>query len=462
MRSTSGFGFCHIHAQAKAGGVGFYHNWRVIFGWPGMSRWKQQAPFVLCDKCQVVPNVECGRANCGKAAAAWALRELHRWNVELRANGKVAELEARRTAKDAPRVVEMEGGTVGDWEALVVAHWGLEVKTHDEHGKLLLQPKRMAWSPAQIARRGALRATMRVLARAFDLWREGAGVQSVHEGQRTPDVERIRKLPLVQAFHHEAARRSFDSAVARDLQSAARAEHVSLNSDFKKVGELFTPDMRARCYEGRLKLPDGLEKFLKYPRLGQPSPSPEPLTHGQFAELVAACESLRETDPDLWLLAKVARQTLLRCGSLRELCGSWVSEIHGRWWLKVQRNADGQGLKRGSETYSVKILPETAALILARGPGYTFGDDEAARRRLVNDRHTALMKSVVGMPQRGNQQAHRLRDTGAGAVFGYFGDKKAAAAALGHANVSSALNHYARNPMEASALMLAEYGAFLV
>jgi len=305
----------------------------------------------------------------------------------------------------------------------------------------------------------AAQAMRRVIAHSLGLWRvkkAGEGPRGIAPGDRYADTERIEALPLT-VLDADLANGYFKARIPDGRRMERRREHVSIVKDFNSACEVLSDTARESIYRGRIELPPKWLEFKNYPRPKLPAAEPEPFTVEQFEALVTSAESLRETEPRLWLLARIARQTGLRCGSLRELRADWVTEVHGQHYLFVSV------VKGGTRGYPVKIQPATAALIREAAPdgGFVFGETPAERERLVNERHTAFMRSIAGSPERGHQQAHRLRDTLATAVLSiYKMDTSRASAALGHAS-PGALKHYAQWPRECSPLMLSEFAAFL-
>lgn len=306
-------------------------------------------------------------------------------------------------------------------------------------------------------------ALMRVLALAFDAWVvkvAGIGPRGVAVGDRYADAEKLRAMSLEVALTAASAR-AYQVAACADREvlfcmvpGSGVPEYTSINSKLKQARCLFTKLAVQFVYEGRLKLPDSVWAWKDAVLLPEVPPEPEPIKGELFANLVSSGEALRDTDKRLWLCARVFRQTGLRCGSVVNLRGDWVERLDDGWQLVAKK------VKGGTAKYAVPLLPETALAIREMGEGFVFGDDVKDRERLVYEAHNALIKSVVGMPVRGAQGAHRLRDTLAGALHRIMGRDKAKEA-LGHEDVEVTLKHYSRVPMEATAVMRAEFGAFL-
>lgn len=435
MKAKAGWGSFHL-ARRRGRDGNFYPRWRALLRFCGEEFWEDTG-FALCDQCRTAETLD-AECKCRAKANAFAQARL---TVLTKARQEGAtSFEALSLRGPRVRSVVTVGELLRVWDE----HWPAAVRS------------------AEAADRAA-RSFVRVAAFAFDMWKvktAGEGPRGVRIGDSYPDEGRIGALALGDVLGHEAVRRYYAATVPDGRLTERRLEHVTVNSTLRQAREMFSKAARERIWEGRIDLPAGWERWKEFPLAAEPESEPEPLSGEQFAALVQAGEALRETEPDLWLLCRIARQTGLRCGSLREVRGDWVRQVHGRWWLGVRRNEDGAGLKSGVASYSVPLLAETAEMIAAHGPRLVFGEDAEGRAKLVNERHTAFMRAVVGDPRRGSQKAHRLRDTLAGALFGKLG-LDAARLALGHASVKTTLDYYARNPFEASQLMLAEFGAFL-
>lgn len=325
------------------------------------------------------------------------------------------------------------------------------IACYREHWAQVINNRTVAWRNTT--------SLLLVVAYAEDLWKiktPGVGPTGIKIGERYADEEKIGALPITELTAEMAKAYFVNRCQSLDLPcswatSAARAEYVTLNSTMKQTRDLFRVKALEHVYKGRVTLP-ALTAWMEYPLLPEADVEPEPLTVAQFAAMVAAAENLRESDPDLWLCNRVLRQTGLRVGSIAEMRADWVEKGARGYRLLVKSR------KSGTSLYSVPLLPETAEAILAR-PGLTFGDDAVARERLVNTRHNAFLKGIIGDPQRGQQGAHRLRDTLAGGLYDLLG-KEAAQRSLGHASDKTTLEHYARVPLMASDLMRAEFGAF--
>lgn len=387
--------------------------------------------FEMCAGCVaavVVPAV----CRCRTKPAAAAERKLAEWNeIRWHGAGSAADFALPRSRANAA-----DAATVGDLHKCVSENWSRVFKK---------------WDTA----RQNLNSMRRYLAIALDLWVKVERRTSAHKvGELAPDVARIDKVRLRAALSVETARAYFAKLVPDGAEAQERLEHVTINRRFSQMRDLFSRKMRERIFHGRLTLPEKeLEGLDKFPLVSVPPSEPAPITGEAFTRLVEAGEALRESDPDLWLLARVARQTGLRCGSLMDLSDDWVEPFHGGWRLVARVR------KRGTAVFAVPITAELAALIKAR-PGFTFGESRPQRWKLVNRRHNEFMLQVAGNPPRGKQKAHRLRDTLAGGLWALLG-LEGAKMALGHENVATTLKHYARLPFEVTPVMRAEYAAFL-
>lgn len=403
----------------------------------------------ICPKCLAALELDtearaavllgCKRADCYRAAVRCASAILTAWTRQ-----------AYEMLENPPPPRVMEPVMVGA-EATV----GEAITVYREHWRTALNSE-------VIAQRNTT-SLLLVLAYAFDAWQvkvAGVGPKGVKVGERYADEAALSRLPL-SALNAVTAKAYFVKRCAAlglpcSWASAGALEaYVTINSTMRMTRDLFRVKAIEHVYKGRVLLPS-LTEWMEYPLLPEVAVEPEPIPGEVFARLVKESEALRESDPDLWLCARVMRQTGLRVGSISQMRDDWVVRGSRGWRLELRRRGDR---KSGTAAYSVPITEETARAIQAR-PGFTFGEDAEARERLVTGRHNAFLKGIIGEPVRGRQGGHRLRDTLAGAVFDLLG-LEAAAKALGHASDKVTLAHYARVPIVATAEMRAEYAAFL-
>lgn len=407
---------------------------------PGKSRAEQEARQAEYDRCKV-------KFGCRQLARQRCDGMLLQMTTEL--------FEGRKADPTKPVKI----ATIGEIIATYREHYRLAIASEKAARRnttdllLVLAYALDKWQ--------TIEARPQVYKRAFKVPRTGrvsTGIKGKAPGSIVPDVEALMSLPA-SVLNGDTAKAYFINRCAKlDVPCSwatadPREEYTTINSTMRHTRDLFRAKPMAHIYKGRLELPK-LEAWMEYPLLPEIDAEPEPITGATFDALVAGGEALRESDPDLWLCARVMRQTGMRCGSAVHLQGSWVRRHYAGWLLDVNRG------KSGTAKYSVPISAETAEAILERGQGFTFGDDEAGRGALVNRRHNDFLKLIAGAPERGHQGAHRLRDTLAGALYGLLGPE-GAKSALAHEDIRTTFAHYARRPFECSEVMRHEFAAFL-
>jgi hypothetical protein len=306
-----------------------------------------------------------------------------------------------------------------------------------------------------------------VCAYGLNLWtiNEG-GRKGVKMGASVPDLERIDALSssvltpkLVTSYF--LARQREAGIASDDVVWLPNRKNESINRTLKHVRALFCEDAHLHAFK-HLSLPD-LKPFMKAPLLRTKAKLPEPFTQMQFATLCRRVQALRRSDPDLWLLNVIHRQTGLRPRYVMSLRGSWLEQGEGgQWMIKIcDRDDEGWEKKEGTLNQFIPLSPALARVILARGMGLTVagGDTETKRGRLQK-RHNRLIKEVAGNVGSHEQASYRYRDTVA-SVLGFLKGVKGAQEALGHACELTTLKHYCRALSGVSKRMRFEMRAWL-
>jgi integrase len=237
------------------------------------------------------------------------------------------------------------------------------------------------------------------------------------------------------------------------------------NKTLAHACDFFGEDARRHAFSG-MSLPD-LSSFLKAPRLPEEESEPQPFSMTEFAELCARFDALRASDPELWLLNVITRQTGMRPRYVMGLRGSWLVEGEGgHWFIELKsRHDEGFGKKKGRKGNTLnQLVPVSQAVreaILARGQGLTVGAAlTKTGRQDLQKRHNALIKQVVEDEGSHGQGSYRYRDTVA-CVLGFLCGLEAAQRALGHKTALTTLQHYTRDLPGVSDLMRSELAAWL-
>jgi integrase len=327
------------------------------------------------------------------------------------------------------------------------------------------------WLSSRTAARRNVTDLALVCAYGKDLWTiNDGGRKGVKVGARVPDLDRIQKLScgvltegLVESYF--VARQSEAGLTGGQMVNIEAVQNAAWNKTLGHACDVFGEDARRHAFKG-LSLPD-VSGFVKAPRLPEVEALPEPFSAVEFAELCGTFDALRVSQPDLWLLNLITRQTGMRPRYVMGLRGSWLVEGDGgRWFIELKsRPEEGFGKKKGRKSATLnQLIPVTdmvRAEIQRRGPGLTVGAalGKSARADLGRE-HNALIKRVVKDEGSHGQGAYRYRDTVA-CVLGFLLGLEAAQRALGHKTALTTLQHYTRDLPRVSDLMRAELAAWL-
>lgn len=291
-----------------------------------------------------------------------------------------------------------------------------------------------------------------VIAHALDLWtiNEG-GRRGTKVGARVPDLKRIRAVSvgrlnkeLVDAYF---LARQIEAGIATEtvppkINRRAHEAHAGFNSTLGHARDVFGSSAQQLAL-GHLNLPN-LTEFLKTKELEEGESLPSPFRSADFAALCQTFDALRETEPDLWLLNVISRQTGMRPQYIMGLRASWLEEGEsGQWWIRLEsRPGEGFEKKRGTLNQTIPITTELRDLIAARPEGRVIAGDahDTARENLCK-RHNHLIKTQTNDLGSHSQGAYRYRDTVASALA-YLRDVEYAKWALGHTTSITTLKHY--------------------
>jgi len=313
-----------------------------------------------------------------------------------------------------------------------------------------------------------------VMAHGLDLWTVNQGGRpGTKVGAKVPDLARIKRLSagrldrdLVRSYFLARQVEAEIAATGADGQPVLMwreaVEHAAINSTLDHACDVFSSAAREHAFH-EVKLPD-LSEFLKAQRLPEGEVLPAPFTSAEFAALIAAFDAVRETDPDLWLLDLISRQTGMRPSYIMGLRGSWLVQGEaGQWFIELKARAvEGFSKKANTLNQFVPITPAIQALIAAKGEGLTIaGTASETARMAVRKRHNATIKAIVGQEGSHGQGAYRYRDTVASSLACLLG-VDAAQWALGHTTTTTTLRHYARALPGVSDLMKHELRAWLI
>lgn len=292
----------------------------------------------------------------------------------------------------------------------------------------------------QSCQAGCLR---RVVAHALDLWLPGFPTgRGIHKGMRVPNAAKIDALPLT-VLNADLVKRYFADKLGVDrinwLQVYDGA--LGINSILRHARSCFMGKTRQIKLAG-LELPD-LTGFMEL-SLKQGEGKPEPLNAAQFDAMVSHFDGLRLTQPDMWLVNLVVRQTGLRSlSSAMQIHKDWLRKLNDGYWLSVT----------GKTRYTIPIT-DTLANEILRCDGFLF---PASTRKTLLSQHTEILKGIIGAGI-GGQVNHRLRDTVASACWSWLG-LEAAQEALGHKSPQMTLSAYAAR-MDVSETMKHELRAW--
>ena len=312
----------------------------------------------------------------------------------------------------------------------------------------------------------------RVVAYALGLWRvhEG-GIKGVKIGAMVADEAKIGKLPasvLTSGLREEY----FRAAQGGTLDWNEPMEgNVSINSTLGQGCDVFSKNALYHKLKG-LALPD-LSGFLKGPWLPEEDATPDPLGIDEFTAMVGAANGLYRTDRELWLVNVLLRQTGLRSSYVESARHSWLVKHGGRWWIEI-KNRPAEGTpdekgrypvpafrkKRGTRDQQIPLSAEVARVLRGRKEWLVLPDGTMGQRgELVDKRHNAWLKGIIGGLGERGQGNHRLRDTLASVLWSL--DKPTAAQeALGHSSVDTTAKHYGKK-IHVSACMKGQVRAWM-
>jgi hypothetical protein len=291
-----------------------------------------------------------------------------------------------------------------------------------------------------------------VMAHALDMWtiNEG-GRRGVKVGARVPDLNRIRAVSvgrlnelLVNAYFLS---RQIERGIATDdfppkVSWRKHEAHGAINSTLEHARDVFGTSAQQRAFN-HLNLPN-MTSFLKALSLPEGKRLPSPFKSQDFAALCETFDALRDTEPDLWLLNVISRQTGLRPRYVMNLQASWLElGNEDQWWLVIEDRPDqGFEVKEGTTNQTIPITRELRDLIAARPEGRVIAGQshETARENLCK-RHNHLIKTHLGEVGSHSQGAYRYRDTVASALAHLRGVDYAQWA-LGHTTSITTLKHY--------------------
>lgn len=305
-----------------------------------------------------------------------------------------------------------------------------------------------------------------------DLWMVNEGGRSgVKVGARVPDKAKIGELSAgmlnaksVRAY--QLARQKvygIAHAGAKEVALIEHEKHVGINSTLRHVWELFSEAAMRHAYEGRVKLPDMAEFMDEALLLPEPDEvrEPEPFVGDVFDKLCAKFDALKKSEPNLWKLNLISRQTLLRPAFVLALSRESLVMIDGHASVAVYSRAHSSEERMGKPSQYVPITDEVLEVLNATAPGERVVGHGLPEASLValQDRHNAIIKEIAG-GRRYGQGAYRYRDTG-GSVLMKVGGVKVARDALGHKKSETTLDHYAQALPAVSARQRHELRAWL-
>lgn len=170
---------------------------------------------------------------------------------------------------------------------------------------------------------------------------------------------------------------------------------------------------RERLMPG-LKVPEVTE-MRKLPKLREPRHGFVPWPAGVFERMKAEVETMRETQPELWLINVCLRRLGLRAEELLAARREWIEQDgQGRWCLVIKDRADWQVLKHGKPRRL--LLDAELAGVLLQKVGFLIADGlgETARYDLIYRRHSELLRRWI--PDR-TKSNHELRMHAASQVY---------------------------------------------
>lgn len=292
-----------------------------------------------------------------------------------------------------------------------------------------------------------------VIAHALDLWTvNDGGRRGVKKGAEVPDLKRIRAVSvgrlnreLVDAYF---LARQIEAGIATEtvppkINRRAHESHAGFNSTLGHARDVFGSSSQQLAL-AHLNLPN-LTEFLKTKDLEEGESLPDPFTSTDFAALCKTFDALRDSDPDLWLLNVISRQTGMRPQYVMGLRASWLEEGEGgQWYIKLKtRPEEGFDKKRGTLNQTIPITTELRDLIAARPAGRVIaGDANDTTREKLCKRHNHLIKTQTDEVGTHTQGSYRYRDTVASALA-HLRDVGYAQWALGHRSSNTTLKHYA-------------------
>jgi integrase len=377
------------------------------------------------------------------------------------------ESEHWETALAALESVKMRAES-GDKMERLLAAWDPDWVTGEESGK----PK--GWklvrqASAEKECRRCLNELINVLAYAKDLWIdvEQGRYRKKHTVQM-PDRAAIGRLSMANVLCGETVRAYLRKRAEEECDCTVswverRPEHQRINAMVRNARDMLRDRVWTHVYEpAGLKRPARLNEFLTFDLLKEEEGEPEPLTVAEFEAMMRAATKLDASEDklerELGLVNALMRQTGIRPGSIEAARGNWLENRHDGWWMVLR------SVKSGTRKYEVPITDELAKrfeeritklgadcfLILPTGT-------PAERAKIVDERHNAFMKGILGITGRG-QGTYRLRDTAA-AICRTWLSLDVAVELLGHEDEKTTRKHYARVRIGLSEIMKQELAA---
>lgn len=310
-----------------------------------------------------------------------------------------------------------------------------------------------------------------VIAYGLDLWTvNDGGRRGVKKGAEIPDLKRIRAVSVGRLnedlVNNYFLQRQIELGIATadtppKVFRRKHDAHVGINSTLGHAQDVFGTSAQQLAFK-HLNLPN-MTSFLKALNLLEGKRMPAPFKTQDFAALCTIFDSLQESNPDLWLLNVISRQTGMRPQSVMALRASWVvMGEEGQYWIELEdRPDDGFELKAETRSQSIPITQELRDIIIARPEGRVIAGNatDTARGKLCK-LHNSIIKKHLGEVGSHSQGAYRYRDTVASALAHLRG-AECAQWALGHTTSITTLEHYIRALTFVSEQMKHELRAWL-
>ena len=294
-----------------------------------------------------------------------------------------------------------------------------------------------AWELAERTQRGAfatVREVMAALAGGDKVCEDGS-LRSYKSGllrlARVVDAKHPLEVRLDAIFCRGTIERFFQVGQGRSsgVNWVDRLPmNGGLNSSVRNALALLSPRMREMKLAG-LRLPDG-RAVKAVPKLKELKSEFQPWDEALYAEMEAASQGLRVSDPELWLVNAMLRRLGLRNHELLMARRHWIEVVGERAWLVVKDRPGEFALIKHGLPRKLELDAELQGVLLPRAAGFLIAPDlagkvepmlgrpyltEDARYGLIYRLHSKWMRPWVG--EDAAKTNHQLRKYAASKIY---------------------------------------------